>query len=376
MRLSGIIRPLGQRSGPLGLLLLAGTLVAVWFWQTQAVPAASGAADAIRVREDIIPGSQSNRHAETIAIKAQQPLGKDPPPEDLATIAVCAEKCKHVKGNCDAAFQAKLGHPPAPKCTWYSETHADDPYWKKEEAVNARNEKTRALVVWGGRQARLQGAHLISCEDRLTPSHTSPMMFPEEFEMVIKTLAQHRPATYLEWGSGKSTSFYPLLASGKVAVIDGYPPWCDIVQSDPVVQCLAESGRLSFACRAPVRDDGVEIQLLGEGRLPSDISDADVSVIMHTYVNAVEDTGFKTFDAALVDGRFRVACALKLLSYLHSSSILFMHDFWLRPRYHVVLAYYDVVGTARSIVVLRKKTVLPADHKTAYLRFMNRESMI
>jgi hypothetical protein len=146
---------------------------------------------------------------------------------------VCAEKCKRVKGNCDAAFQAKLGHPPAPKCTWYSETHADDPYWKKEEAVKARNEKTRALVVWGGRQARLQGAHLISCEDRLTPDNTSPMMFPEEFEMVIKTLAQHRPATYLEWGSGKSTSFYPLLASGKVAVIDGYPRGATLCRATP-----------------------------------------------------------------------------------------------------------------------------------------------
>ena len=44
-------------------------------------------------------------------------------------------------------------------------------------------------------------------------------------EFIVKLFANAKPATYLEWGTGTSTSFYPLLASGSVYAIDGYPPW-------------------------------------------------------------------------------------------------------------------------------------------------------
>ena len=54
--------------------------------------------------------------------------------------------------------------------------------------------------------------------------------------------------------------------------------------------------------------------------------------------------GLSHFDAALVDGRFRVACALKLLPFLTQDSVLFMHDFWRRPMYHAVLDFHDVIG--------------------------------
>ena len=86
-----------------------------------------------------------------------------------------------------------------------------------------------------------------------------------------------------------------------------------------------------------------------------------------TYVSAEGDTMIKKlrwmeegsvtkFDVALVDGRFRLQCALKLLPYLHSESVLLMHDFWLRiPAYKDVLDYYYVIGYARSVVALKKK---------------------
>jgi len=353
---------MGMLKGRFGVLLIFTSAALVVLWLRSA-PQALG--------PERSPRALGRREVSLSAVP-----GDDPPPEALSTIAVCAEKCPHIKSYCDDATQATLGQPPAPKCLWYSETVANDPYWQQQAVSDERNAKTRALVVWGGRQARLRGRHSVACEKRFTPDHTAPMMFPEEFEMVIKTLAQHRPTTYLEWGSGKSTSFYPLLVSSKTAVIDGYSPWCAKVQGDSVVQCLMESGRLTFACKSPIRPDGSEVQLLQEGRLPKNLPDADVNVTMETYVNAVDDTGFTTFDAALVDGRFRVACALKLLPYLHSTSILFMHDFWLRREYHAVLDFYDVLGRARSLVVLRKKPVLPADHETAYRRFMTRETML
>ena len=100
---------------------------------------------------------------------------------------------------------------------------------------------------------------------------------------------------------------------------------------------------------------------------------------MDIYVNSLSrsfnETGVRMFDVALVDGRFRVQCAIKLLPYLHDDSVLLMHDFWVRIKsYGAVLEYYDVIGYARSVVALKKKKGLESE-ADIYKKFMNRESL-
>ena len=81
------------------------------------------------------------------------------------------------------------------------------------------------------------------------------------------------------------------------------------------------------------------------------------------------------FDAALVDGRFRVTAALKLLPHLHDRSVLFMHDFWNRRHAadHVVDKFYAVIGRARSVVVLKRKPAgsLPRDWQSERERLLH-----
>ena len=71
--------------------------------------------------------------------------------------------------------------------------------------------------------------------------------------------------------------------------------------------------------------------------------------------------------------RYRVVVALKLLNHLKPDSVLFFHDFWARYKaYKRVLDFYDVIGYARSLAVLRPKnsTALPRDWPTAYATLM------
>jgi hypothetical protein len=53
----------------------------------------------------------------------------------------------------------------------------------------------------------------------------------------------------------------------------------------------------------------------------------------------------RLIDLALVDGRFRVACALRIILSCHENSRIkiLIHDFWNRPQYHIVLKYLDTV---------------------------------
>ena len=56
-------------------------------------------------------------------------------------------------------------------------------------------------------------------------------------------------------------------------------------------------------------------------------------------------------DLALVDGRFRVACILKIIIACHENKKIniLIHDFWDRPHYHIVLQYLDILDRADTL---------------------------
>ena len=62
-------------------------------------------------------------------------------------------------------------------------------------------------------------------------------------------------------------------------------------------------------------------------------------------------------DMVLIDGRFRVACALTVLTKSDTTNnpYVLIHDFNNRPEYHCVLLFYKVIETVDTLVVLQKK---------------------
>eukprot|EP00040_Diaphanoeca_grandis_P007300 m.40421 g.40421 ORF g.40421 m.40421 type:complete len:399 (+) comp18480_c0_seq1:392-1588(+) len=315
------------------------------------------------------------------------PGSEDEPPEPLDSIEFCAEKCKHLPEMCNGLYQKTYF--PAPKCEMRSTSKDQDQYFPPKNFEHNNSMRYRRSVVltkWAAKQARNAANIKENCEDLLDVDALVnatmpgpygkiwtevPMMWPEEFEIIVKTFAQLKPGTYLEWGCGKSTNFYPLLASGQVIALDNYPPWCEIISKSPVVKCVMEKQkRFRFECVAPAKPDGTEIELLSEGRVARL---EDRQYVAATYVNAIDNVGIKLFDIALVDGRYRAACALKLLNYIGPKSVVFIHDFFARPKYYIVFKYYDVIGYARSLVVLRRKSDadMPSDFATAYERVID-----
>ena len=77
------------------------------------------------------------------------------------------------------------------------------------------------------------------------------------------------------------------------------------------------------------------------------------------YIDEVHKLGLTHIDRVLVDGRARAHCAIAVIPYLTNTSRVFMHDYFLRPHYRVVLEYFEEevqVMTDQSLVVLRLKS--------------------
>ncbi len=72
--------------------------------------------------------------------------------------------------------------------------------------------------------------------------------------------------------------------------------------------------------------------------------------------------GASRSDVVLVDGRFRVACALSwLLHGGNKDAVVIVHDFLNRPWYNKILEYFDIVESADTLVVLRRKNSVDID---------------
>ena len=80
----------------------------------------------------------------------------------------------------------------------------------------------------------------------------------------------------------------------------------------------------------------------------------------YNYINYIDKIDNKKYDIVLIDGRARQFCAIKILNYIDENSIVFVHDFFERPRYHNILNYYNIIdqnisNKSISLVVFKKK---------------------
>lgn len=59
-------------------------------------------------------------------------------------------------------------------------------------------------------------------------------------------------------------------------------------------------------------------------------------------------------DLVLIDGRFRVATALKLHQVISDTTYVAFDDFLIRPHYHLVLDFYKVIQKGKTMVILQR----------------------
>lgn len=169
---------------------------------------------------------------------------------------------------------------------------------------------------------------------------------------------------YLEFGGGGSTRFILDSTQARVTLVESSPEWVEHMRSFQDIADAEKAGRLTITLVdiGPTGDWGRPVDESGRERYPE-------------YSSAVFARHDSTdVDLVLVDGRFRVACALSSALHTHGKSVpILIHDFSIRPEYHVVLEYMDIEQQADTLVALRvkpnvsKEALYAAHMKYAYI---------
>ena len=171
-----------------------------------------------------------------------------------------------------------------------------------------------------------------------------PMMKAQEKELLYEGFKNSH--TYFEIGSGAST-FQAIKYGLKVISIESDRGWYNKMKEIFPLECDINYILIDF---------GTEFNL---GYPVNTTSNETMYQYTHQYKHEFQA------DMILIDGRFRVACALNILPLIDNTTYVYIHDFE-RKTYHFVLKYYETIEQANTLVKLRKKDCCPTEEELQY----------
>jgi hypothetical protein len=173
-----------------------------------------------------------------------------------------------------------------------------------------------------------------------------PAMTLAEQQLLRAAVAGRRAG--LEFGCGGSTGLLMQAGLSRLLSADSDQAWLRRVGADPpCLEPMAE-GRLRLL--------HIDIGPTGAWGWPSE---AAAMLRWPAYWRDPWEAAGPV-DLVLVDGRFRVACALAGVPRLARDAVLMVHDFWPRATYQgPLLRHFEVVGSAGTLALLTPRH--PAD---------------
>lgn len=177
-----------------------------------------------------------------------------------------------------------------------------------------------------------------------TPVALEPHMSAAETELFKKYLGVTKK--YVEFGAGGSLC----LAVGIESIntlygVEGDKRWLNHMMLDARILENVTRGRLHLfhADIGPTGDWSVPLNAKHVSRWPF----YSLGIWRHLP---------KDFDFILIDGRFRVACALVALLMMEGHPVYVgLHDYPQRPEYHLIEKYMDLADSADTLFVFRPR---------------------
>lgn len=167
---------------------------------------------------------------------------------------------------------------------------------------------------------------------------------------------------YLEYGCGGSTEAAVRLKTGRIVSIESDKKWVDELSTKPEIANAIVSGKLNLL--------HVDIGPVGAWGTPTDIK--TIGSWPKYFLTPFQKFDYD-FDLILIDGRFRVACALASHAFINDQSVLIIHDYQTRDSYSEVEKFFEIVEFVDNLFVFRKKTMInPRSFYSAVLSSMFR----
>ena len=181
-----------------------------------------------------------------------------------------------------------------------------------------------------------------------------PEMTPKERDCYDHLLSLSE--TVVEYGIGGTT----LMAINRPSVrklvcVESDPRWIAKISQVPEVDRAISDGIVKLL--------HVDIGVVGKWGVPIDQEKIDQ---WFTYPAAPWEH-IDRADLVLIDGRFRVACIIESVLRAQPRTMIAVHDFWNRPKYHAALPFLEWHQSCDTLAVFRARSDIDRERAMALL---------
>lgn len=212
--------------------------------------------------------------------------------------------------------------------------------------------EAEALAAWraafelepaNGEAMAYIAAHAPSPEGESAPPELLPRMSSAEQSLLLATARSRR--WIIEFGCGGSTLALARNGAERIDSVESDRAWVERLKTVPEMGSLIAAGRvgLHYADIGPVGAWGTPTDASGIRRWPAYALDI------------WQSPESRRVSLVLVDGRFRVACALGACLLGGEDCRIAFHDFADRPNYHVVLDFLTPVAEAETLSIFARR---------------------
>jgi protein O-GlcNAc transferase len=170
---------------------------------------------------------------------------------------------------------------------------------------------------------------------------SSPSMSGPETDLFLLYMRQSQ--RYLEFGSGGSTSLAARIKVPRLFSVESDRLWAAAVEASPLIRPRIDDGTYTIRW--------IDIGETKTWGFPAVEAEA---IKWPRYSTSIWNELDFVPDLVLVDGRFRVSCALQSFAHCANDTLVAVHDFE-REDYHLVLRYAEVVDRVERLIVLRRR---------------------
>lgn len=177
-----------------------------------------------------------------------------------------------------------------------------------------------------------------------------PQLFPIRLTDIERNLlvnVMNETTNYLEFGSGGST-FLALFNNHikNIVSVESDENWLNHLREWNIIKTNEKNKKLIFK--------RINIGETGEWGIPINKSSQDL--FPNYSAQIFEENLFdNNYNTVFIDGRFRIACTLQTILNCSKSTKILMHDFSIRPEYHVILKYLDIVDIMDTMCLFKIK---------------------
>ena len=166
---------------------------------------------------------------------------------------------------------------------------------------------------------------------------------------------------YLEFGIGGSTFLAAQLVKGSILTVESDLAWIENTRAAcETVETLSKI-TFTYADIGPTRHLGYPADY------PKQVRSLPAWARYHDDVWSIPEAARS--DTVLVDGRFRVACALQTLLHCDDRTVMMVHDYALRSHYHIIEPFIVTLAQVDQLIVTQRK---PGFNAVAARRLLDR----